>query len=163
MRQGRGLRQEDLAERAGMSRQQVSRVERGLGDLSFDSLIKIANFFDIGVAKLCEKVPKGADLIIDVRRSRREKSDLKFSKVFSEAPKLCFIELSGRSPRRLRIQKNCIYDLLVLKGELTFTSKDYSDQLMGHQALSIKGFGAIHLQSSSSSKKCEILLIQSGL
>lgn len=161
LRQAKGLRQEDLAEKAGVSRQQVSRVERGLGDLSFESVVKVADFFDVTVAKLCEATPKDPDLQIDIRRSRKEKGDLKFSKVFSEAPKLRLIELNSQNRRKLQIQNNHIYDLLVLKGELIFTSDNYSDHLSANQALSIKGSAVVYLRSSSVAKKSEILVVQS--
>ena len=52
VRQAHQLLQKDLAEKAGLDRSYVSKLERGLGDPSFSTLQKIADAYHLSVPHL---------------------------------------------------------------------------------------------------------------
>lgn len=54
LRAERALSQEDLADKAGISRQYLSRLETGRHDPSLSMLVKLAKALKVTVAKLVE-------------------------------------------------------------------------------------------------------------
>lgn len=51
-RKRRGLRQEDVANYVGISRESYSQIERGIRDPGLNTAVKIADFFNINVRLL---------------------------------------------------------------------------------------------------------------
>ena len=49
-RKARNLRQSDLAELSGVAQADISRIERGLGNPTRDTLLKIADALDVRIA-----------------------------------------------------------------------------------------------------------------
>lgn len=66
---------------------QISRIECGHGEISFEAIVKLADFFDIKVAKLFEDVPRGKKVQWRLRAAIQEKEDLKFNKILSGVAK----------------------------------------------------------------------------
>ena len=52
VREGHQMLQKDLADRAGLDRSYVSKLERGLGDPTFSTLQKIADAYHLSVSHL---------------------------------------------------------------------------------------------------------------
>ncbi|HEY0396533.1 MAG TPA: helix-turn-helix transcriptional regulator [Candidatus Elarobacter sp.] len=63
------LSQSQLAERAGVSRPTISRIERGSGDVGVDVVQRIADALDVSVAQLFE--PTTDELVDDDELVRR--------------------------------------------------------------------------------------------
>jgi transcriptional regulator with XRE-family HTH domain len=59
MRQQRGLSQQALAERLGLTFQQVQKYEKGTNRVSFSRLVAIARALDCGVGDLVQAIEKG--------------------------------------------------------------------------------------------------------
>ena len=62
-RQAREERLVDVAERAGVSTQYLSEVERGLKDPSSEMLQAIAGALDLTVSQLVTRVARGSDVL----------------------------------------------------------------------------------------------------
>ena len=60
----KGLTQEQLAQRAMMDRTYIAGVETGIRNLTFDSMLRIADGLDVSMAVLC----KGIDSDIVAQR-----------------------------------------------------------------------------------------------
>jgi transcriptional regulator with XRE-family HTH domain len=54
LREERGIKQKHLARKAGISREALSRIERGITTPSTKTLIELARVLDIPIAKLLE-------------------------------------------------------------------------------------------------------------
>jgi transcriptional regulator with XRE-family HTH domain len=55
-RQAQGLSQEKLAERAGLHRTYIGGIERGLRNVSFLNLLKLAHALDMTLAELVQEI-----------------------------------------------------------------------------------------------------------
>lgn len=66
------LSQADLAERAGVSRPTISRIERATADVGIDVVQRIADALDVTVAELF--VPPSRDPVDDAELARRAAS-----------------------------------------------------------------------------------------
>ena len=62
------LSQDDLAQRAGVSRPTISRIERGVGDASIDVVQRIADALNVTVAELFAPLPSGRVGDDDIQR-----------------------------------------------------------------------------------------------
>lgn len=154
------LTQEELAAKTCLTIDQISNVERGLGKASFETLIKLADFFGVKVAVLCEDVPKGIQIKAEMRRAVVEKDDLKFSKEFSESPKIFFVKLSPRKWRHVQVQKNFIYDFVAVGGHVLIQGPEVFEQMKPREVLSLKGSGRVSIRSVSGVEQSEVLVIQ---
>lgn len=155
------LTQAELAEKAGLTRDQISHIERGFGRTSFETLITLADFFGVKVAKLCEDLPKGRMFRWEMRRSVLEGDTLKFSKDFSEAPKMFLISLSPDKMHKVYVQKNYIYDFVGLSGEIMINAPEVFESIKSREILSLTGSGRMLFRSRSNFQKSEMLVIQS--
>ncbi|MBS1972355.1 MAG: helix-turn-helix transcriptional regulator [Bdellovibrionales bacterium] len=160
MRHTHRLTQGELAEKTGLSIDQISHIERGFGKTSFETLITLANFFGVKVAVLCEDVPKGIQIKAEMRRAVIEKEDLKFSKEFSESPKIFFVRLSPRKWRHVQVQKNYIYDFIAVSGHVMIHGPEVFEQMKPKEILSLKGSGKLRIRSVSGVEQSEVLVIQ---
>lgn len=163
LRESRGLTQIQMAEEIGISRQQMGRVESGLGELSFEALIKIADFFEVTVESLCEATPRRRDIRVEKRHSIEEKDELKFIKFFSGSPKVKKLLLTPRSFRKVKICHDEVSEIFVLSGEINFWSSDYSQRVKKNEMVSICGSAEIEIGSSARISRSEVLLIQNSL
>lgn len=155
------LTQTELAEKAGLTRDQISHIERGFGRTSFETLITLADFFGVKVAKLCEDVPRGRNMRWRMRKSVLEGEALKFSKEFSEAPKISLISLSSRKWHRIQVQKNFIYDFVGLSGRIMIDAPEVFESISAREILSLTGSGRMMFRSCSDVPRSEMLVIQS--
>lgn len=57
-REALGLSQEQLAERANLDRTYISGVERGVRNLSLNSVVRIAKALKSSASELCEKIER---------------------------------------------------------------------------------------------------------
>ena len=55
----KGLTQEQLAQRTMMDRAYIAGVETGVRNLTFDSMLRIADGLDVSMAFLCKDVDRG--------------------------------------------------------------------------------------------------------
>lgn len=53
----KGISQERTALEAGIDRTMLSKIERGLTNPSLETLLKLANYLDVGVADLLQESP----------------------------------------------------------------------------------------------------------
>lgn len=155
------LTQYELAEETGLSREQVSHIERGHGRISFDSLITLADYFEVKVAKLCEDVPRGRESRWRMRRSFLEKDLLKFTKVFSESPKIHWLTLYPRRFRPFKIQSGYVYDFVSISGHIMIEGPEVYEAMKPQEVFSIKGSVQLRMRSFSDTPKSEMLVIQS--
>lgn len=61
MREKAGLTQETVASAIGMTRQRYDMIEKGVADISYDIICRIANFFEVSTREItdaCESVQK---------------------------------------------------------------------------------------------------------
>lgn len=160
MRHTHRLTQTGLAKETGLSVDQISRIERGFGETSFETLIKLADFFGVKVAVLCEDVPKGIQIKAEMRRAVVEEDDLKFSKEFSESPKIFFVKLSPRKWRHVQVQKSFIYDFIAVGGHVMIHGPEVFEQMKPREILSLKGSGRLRIRSVSGVEQSEVIVIQ---
>lgn len=160
MRHSHRLTQGELAEKTGLSISQISHIERGFGKTSFETLITLANFFGVKVAVLCEDVPKGINIKAEMRRTVLEGDDLKFSKEFSDSPKIFSVKLSPRKWRHVQVQKNYIYDFVAVTGKVMIEGPEVYEQMKPWEILSLKGSGKLRMRSVSDFPQSEVLVIQ---
>lgn len=60
LREVHNITQEQIAEALGMSRQRFARIEKGLSDISYDTIVAVANFLKIQpkeITDICENAP----------------------------------------------------------------------------------------------------------
>lgn len=157
------LTQEGLAEKTKLTIDQISTIERGLGKTSFETLITLADFFGVKVAKLCEDVPRGRNFRWRLRRSVLEGDTLKYSKEFSESPKITLVSLSPRKWHRILVQKNYHYEFIGLSGRIMIQAPEVFESIEPQKILSLTGSGRMQFRSYTDVPKSEMLLIQSSL
>lgn len=58
LRKSKGLSQEQLALKAEVDRSYMGGIERGQRNVSFLTLVKIANCLECDIAKFCQGIPK---------------------------------------------------------------------------------------------------------
>jgi DNA-binding XRE family transcriptional regulator len=151
LRQGKGLTQIQLGEKTGMSRQQISRVEGGLGDTTLENICRLAGFFEISMEELFR--PKEAwPLEIKVRESNHLKSEPKMTsvnhpKAFTESPSLKLVCLLPKCIRNFRVDPKAVKDFYLLEGRLIVDSSYDRVGLQASQALSCKGAGFIKIMN----------------
>jgi len=61
LRKGQGLSQEKLAERAGISTQYLSNIERGKENPTLDLLLRLADALKVSLAEMCDYETEGVD------------------------------------------------------------------------------------------------------
>lgn len=65
---------DQLAQRTGLTKSYLSKVERGLSEPSISTVLKLAQAYDIGVARLLGKADDGSDDYVSVvRHNERDK------------------------------------------------------------------------------------------
>lgn len=79
LRKERKLSQYDLAEKLGFSRGQVANYEQGTRQPDFDTLQKIADFFDVSIDMLLDRPTKETN-----RNTKDERDIAKLLKKFSD-------------------------------------------------------------------------------
>lgn len=74
LRRQHRLSLEQLAQRSGLTKSYLSKVERGISEPSISTVLKLAQAYDVGVARLVGDVEDGQDESISVvRHNEREK------------------------------------------------------------------------------------------
>lgn len=63
LREARGLRQIDLAEKACIDRSYISGIENGRRNVSIDNVARMAQALDISVAELCADIEFDSDMV----------------------------------------------------------------------------------------------------
>ena len=76
VRESHGLMQKELASRAGLDRSYISKLERGLVDPTFNTLLKIAKSYELSVGNLLnyglqEQFTLDLDAAVDALRTLR--------------------------------------------------------------------------------------------
>ncbi len=149
LRQGEGLTQKQLGQKVGLSQYQMSRLERGHGEITFENLNILAKHYEIPLAELFRKTEK-MDIEIKKRIEYLEKSQNNFTiknyaKAFSGSAKIRSIDVHSKSIRKMKIEINFCYEIYVLDGSLTVRTHDDSIEITKTQMLSIKGSGTLKL------------------
>ncbi len=54
LREDRDLKQKDVAKLLNMSQQQYSRIENGVNEIKLDSLLQLANFYNVSIDYILE-------------------------------------------------------------------------------------------------------------
>jgi transcriptional regulator with XRE-family HTH domain len=160
MRYTHRLTQAELAEKTGLSIDQISQIERGFGRTSFETLIRLADFFAVKVSVLCQDIPKGIQIKAELRRRFAENDDWKFTKEFSESPKVSWIKLSPRKFRQLQVQKNSLYDFIAVEGHVMIEGPEVFEKLKPREVLSLKGSGRVRMRSVSDVPRSEVIVVQ---
>jgi transcriptional regulator with XRE-family HTH domain len=162
LRQGEGLTQEQLALKIGLSKYQLKRVERGLGEITLENLKILADHFEIPFEELFCKTPK-TDIEIKLRSEHFEKSQnnliiKNYSKTFGNTARIRSLEIPGKCIRKMKIEKNLCYDIYALEGALIVRTSDDSQEIDKARILSIKGSGTLKLVNMNS-KSATVLTI----
>jgi transcriptional regulator with XRE-family HTH domain len=163
LRYAKGHNQTAMGKLVGLSRQQIGRVEAGLGEVAFDNLIKLANFFDVPVATLCEEPPKFYEIDFRERTTTREKEDVKYARRFANSSPIKIVSLKSNKIRRIKIQKEAITELIVIHGEALISCEEFSQNLPAGGCLSMKGAGTVRLRSPAKYPESRLLLIQTAI
>jgi transcriptional regulator with XRE-family HTH domain len=151
LRQSRELTQSALGEKVGLSKHQVSRIEKAFGDTTLENIKKLTDFFEISLSELFEKQAT-ADLEIKMRTEYVEKASknlggITFSKEYLESPKIKIICVEPRSVRKLKVETGKIKEVGVLEGKISVHSGADFLELETLQFLSAKGSGYLELMN----------------
>ncbi|MFB6371671.1 MAG: helix-turn-helix domain-containing protein, partial [Bradymonadaceae bacterium] len=65
-----GLRQQDVAHRAGLSTETVSRIERGVQGVTFPNIARIADALDVPFARVCDLEVETNTLVSSAKSAR---------------------------------------------------------------------------------------------
>lgn len=151
LRQSEELTQIQLGKKIGLSKFQISRIERGFGDTTLDNIQKIADYFEIPLHELFKEEQK-VPLVLEFREDWVEKtkngSVRSFSRKFNESAKIKTLSVPPKSIKRLRLDSEQTMDLVLLKGKVSIQSPDDCLQMHGQQILSAKGVGGLRLANA---------------
>ncbi len=151
LRQSEELTQVELGAKIGLSKFQVSRIERGFGDTTLDNIQKIADYFEIPLHELFkeeQKVPLAVHLREDWIEKTKSGAVRSFSKKFHETVKIKILSIPPKSIKRLRLENDQTKELMLLKGKITVQSPDDYLPLNQYQILSAKGDGGLRLTNA---------------
>ncbi|MGZ3742608.1 MAG: helix-turn-helix domain-containing protein [Pseudobdellovibrionaceae bacterium] len=159
LRQQRDLTQEQLSLKVGLSRCQISRVERGQGQITLENLHILANYFEMTLEELFRKTPK-VDIEIKLRTESLEKYRRNshtfvvktYMKALGNKAKIQSIEIPPKSLRKMKIETNLCYEIYALQGAVTVRTIEDSIAISNCQLLSAKGTGQLHLVNMSLEK-----------
>lgn len=75
MREDKDLLQKDIAKILNISQQQYSRYENGENELSYDGLIKLANFYDTSIDYILyrtdDRTPYPKSIVLENKNSQK--------------------------------------------------------------------------------------------
>jgi transcriptional regulator with XRE-family HTH domain len=161
LRQGQWLTQIQLAEKTGLSKYQVKRVERGHGGTTLENINVLAQFFEIPIESLFQKEKK-VDVAIKLREEYLEKSSQKtlakkYTKALPGTAQIRKFKIPFQSLRYIRIEKGISYEICVLEGKMTMKTTEDMCLMDSSQILTVKGQGSLRI-SNVHSQPAKILV-----
>lgn len=149
LRQGKRLTQTEMGQQIGLSKYQVSRMEKGFGDTTLKNINKACEFFEISMDELFRKEEK-VEIDMALRQEYFEKdpqgrNTKTYAKALDNLAKIRNLELPPRTMKKLRIEHDVQYEIFCLTGSPTVRTYNDSITMKPGQVISMKGQGMVRL------------------
>ncbi|HEY8271293.1 MAG TPA: helix-turn-helix transcriptional regulator [Pseudobdellovibrionaceae bacterium] len=164
LRQREGLTQEQLSEKISLSKCQISRAERGQGQITLESLFILSTYFEVPLEDLFSRTSK-MDIEMKLRTEYVERklntpcinigdnlAIKNYVKAFENTAKIRSIEIASKSIRKMKVEKNFRYEIYVLQGSFIARTNDETFEIKKDQLLSVKGTGTLKLVNMHSER-----------